>query len=69
MHISPWCLKEDNNKTIPTGWRDASEVESKDCSSRGPEFNFQQPQGLPWTMMSGALFWPSYIYAGRILCT
>ena len=27
------------------GWRDGSEVKSPDCSSRGPEFNSQQPQG------------------------
>jgi hypothetical protein len=25
------------------GWRDGSEVKSTDSSSRGPEFNFQQP--------------------------
>jgi hypothetical protein len=27
------------------GWRDGSEIKSTDCSSRGPEFNFQQPHG------------------------
>ena len=26
-------------------WRDASAVKSTDCSSRGPEFNSQQPLG------------------------
>jgi hypothetical protein len=25
------------------GWRDGSVVKSTDCSSRGPEFNSQQP--------------------------
>jgi hypothetical protein len=25
------------------GWRDGSAVKSTDCSSRGPEFNSQQP--------------------------
>jgi hypothetical protein len=27
------------------GWRDGSEVKITDCSSRGPEFNSQQPHG------------------------
>jgi hypothetical protein len=27
------------------GWRDGSVVKSTDCSSRGPEFNSQQPHG------------------------
>ena len=26
------------------GWRDGSAVKSTDCTSRGPEFNSQQPQ-------------------------
>ncbi|CAH7196618.1 Gm16181 [Phodopus roborovskii] len=41
------------------GWRDGSEVKSTDCSSRGPEFNSQQPHGgsQPSVMRSGALFW------------
>jgi hypothetical protein len=26
-------------------WRDGSEVKSADCSSRGPEYNFQHPHG------------------------
>jgi len=26
-------------------WRDGSVVKSTDCSSRGPEFNSQQPHG------------------------
>ena len=40
------------------GWRDDSEVKSTDCSSRGPEFNSQQPHGgsQPSVMRSGALF-------------
>jgi hypothetical protein len=25
-------------------WRDGSAIKSSDCSSRGPEFNSQQPQ-------------------------
>jgi hypothetical protein len=41
------------------GWRDGSEVKSTDCSSRGPEFNFQQPHGgsQPSVMGSDALLW------------
>ena len=41
------------------GWRDGSVVKSTDCSSRGPEFNSQQPLGgsQPYVMGSDALFW------------
>jgi hypothetical protein len=40
------------------GWRDGSVIKSTDCSSRGPEFIFQQPHGgsQPPTMGSNALF-------------
>jgi hypothetical protein len=39
-------------------WRDGSEVKSTDCSSRGPEFNSQQPHGgsQPSIVESDALF-------------
>jgi hypothetical protein len=45
----------------------AQEVESTDCSSRGPEFKSQQPHGgsKPFVMRSGALF----CCAGRTLYT
>ena len=41
------------------GWRDGSQVKSTDCSSRGSEFNSQQPQGgsQPSVMRSYAFFW------------
>ncbi|EDM16219.1 rCG63685 [Rattus norvegicus] len=41
------------------GWRDGSVVKSTVCSSRGPEFNSQQPRGgsQPSVMGSDALFW------------
>ena len=41
------------------GWRDGSVVKSSDYSSRGPEFNSQQPHGgsQPSVMGSNALFW------------
>ena len=41
------------------GWRDGSMVKSTDCSTRGPEFNSQQPCGSPQpsVMGSDALFW------------
>ena len=40
-------------------WRDGSVVKSTLCSSRGPEFNSQQPHGgsQPSVMGSDALFW------------
>ena len=41
------------------GWGDSSVVKSTDCSSRGPEFNPQQPHGgsQPPVIGSDALFW------------
>jgi len=44
---------------LPQGWRDGSAVKSIDCSSRGPEFNSQQPHGgsQPSVIGSDALFW------------
>jgi len=41
------------------GWRVGSVVKLTDCSSRGPEFNSQQPHGgsQPSVMGSDALFW------------
>ena len=46
-------------KTQPAGWRDGSVGKNTDCSSRGPEFNFQQLHGSsqPSVMGSDALFW------------
>jgi hypothetical protein len=40
------------------GWRDGLVVKSTDCSSKGPEFNSQQPYGgsQPSVMGSEALF-------------
>ncbi|EDM16381.1 rCG63686 [Rattus norvegicus] len=58
------CLKrlrfgKDMSRSYTMGWRDGSEVKSTDCSSRGPEFNSQQPHGgsQPSVMGSDALFW------------
>jgi len=47
------------SKPPGAGWRDCSVVKSTDCSSRGPEFNSQQPHGgsQPPVMRSDALFW------------
>jgi hypothetical protein len=41
------------------GWGDGSEVNSTDCSYRGPEFNSEQLHGgsQPSVMGSDALFW------------
>jgi hypothetical protein len=46
-------------KRVKVGWRAGSAVKSTDCSSRGPEFNSQQPHGgsQPSVMGSHALFW------------
>jgi hypothetical protein len=46
-------------KVIFKGWRDGSAVKSTNCSSRGPEFNSQQPHGgsQPSVMGSDTLFW------------
>ncbi|CAO2598196.1 hypothetical protein LEMLEM_LOCUS9306, partial [Lemmus lemmus] len=43
---------------------DGSAVKSIACSSKGPEFNSQQPHGgsQPSVMRSGALFWPAGIH-------
>jgi hypothetical protein len=55
--------KKDINNSLKEiqegGWRDGSAVKSTDCSSRGPEFNSQQPHGdsQPSIMGSDALFW------------
>jgi hypothetical protein len=40
-------------------WRNGSAVKRTDCSTRGPEFNSQQPRGSsqPSVMRSDALFW------------
>ncbi|EDL19641.1 mCG147669 [Mus musculus] len=46
-------------KTKNMGWRDGSAGKSTDCSTEGPEFKSQQPQGgsQPSVMRSDALFW------------
>ena len=51
------------------GWRDGSEVKSTDCSSRGPEFNSQQPHGdsQPSIMRSGTLFLHASIHGRNVV--
>ena len=46
-------------KSSRPGWRDGSVVKSTDCSSRGFEFNSQQPHGgsQPSVVGSDVLFW------------
>ena len=48
-------------------WRDGAEFKKTGCYFRVPEFNSQQAHGgsQPSTMRSGALCWPSWIYADR----
>jgi hypothetical protein len=38
-------MQEADKKGSRGGWRGGSVVKSTDCSSRGPEFNFQKPHG------------------------
>ena len=46
-------------ETTALGWRDDSVVKNTDGSSRGPEFNFQQPHGGSQLPVMGleVLFW------------
>jgi hypothetical protein len=62
----PAPKKGQDNKHLTTkskvesrGWKNGSAVKSTDCSSRGPEFNSQQPHdgSQPSVMGSDALFW------------
>jgi hypothetical protein len=48
-----------NNNNKKPGWLDGSAGKSTDCSSEGPEFKSQQPQGCsqPPVMRSDTLFW------------
>ena len=64
-----WGAGTLENKSKDEDWRDGSVVKSIACSSKGPEFNSQQPHGgsQPSVMRSGALFWPAGIQADRIL--
>ena len=59
----------DDKEICIMGWRDSSVVKSIDCSSRGPEFNPQQPRGgsQPSTMRSDAFFWHAGIHADRAM--
>ena len=56
-----WRIQVENMylKTNNKGWRDGSVVKSTDCSSRGSEFNSQQPHGGSQSSVMGsdALFW------------
>jgi hypothetical protein len=57
-HILTKKKEKEKEKKI-RGWRDGSVVKSTDFSSRGPEFNFQQPHSgsQPSVIGSNALFW------------
>ena len=60
-HDIPHDMEGNTEKWIEDigGWRDGSEVKGTVCSSRGPEFNSQQPHGgsQPSVMGTDALFW------------
>jgi hypothetical protein len=51
--------KEKKKRNTSGGWGDSLVAKSTDCSSRGPEFNSQQPHGSsqPSVMGSNAVFW------------
>jgi hypothetical protein len=59
--VGDWLQKKKKKKKNLRlrGWGDDSAVKSTDCSSRGPEFNSQQPHGgsQPPVMGSDGLFW------------
>jgi len=57
-HTYTWT-KTHGLECINKDWRDGSAVKSTDCSSRGPELEFQQPHGgsQPSVVGSDALFW------------
>jgi hypothetical protein len=51
------------------GWTDGSAVKSTGCSSRGPEFNSQQPHdgSQPSLMGSDTIFWHAGIHTDKEL--
>jgi hypothetical protein len=55
----PWDWEQEIEAGQEGGWRDGLVVKSTVCSSRGPEFNSQQPYdgSQPSVMRSDALFW------------
>jgi hypothetical protein len=65
------CLKNtklfSHLKDILGRWRDCSVVKSTVCSSRGLDFNSQQPHGgsQPFVIRSDALFWHAGILATK----
>jgi hypothetical protein len=61
-------LLHNNSSPGLEGWL-TGYIKSTGCSSRGLEFNSQQPYGgsEPSIRRSGALFWPAGIHAGRTL--
>jgi hypothetical protein len=58
-HMEPMEPSYPLPKAVILGWRDGSVVKSTDCSSKGPEFNSQQPHGdsQPSVMRSDVIFW------------
>ena len=59
FHIQYIKIHDLFKNLVDKGWKDGSAVKSTDCSSRGPEFNSQEPHGgsQPSVMGSDALFW------------
>ena len=71
LRPAPLLWKFSRVKIHSEGLRDGSEVKSTGYTSKGPEFNSQQPRGgsQPSVMKYGALFWPAGTYANRLLYT
>jgi hypothetical protein len=68
MHIKQKLINQTHSHD--RGWRDGSVVmSSTDCSSRGLEFNPQQPldDSQPSVTGSDALFWHAGVHADRAL--
>ena len=59
-YIAVSCILGEPGRNAGLGWRDGSVVKSTDCSSRGPEFNSQQPHGSQPSVMGSGVSEDSY---------
>jgi hypothetical protein len=67
--LSKVFKRQEASRLHRRGWRDGLAVKSTICSSRGSEFNSQQPHGgpQPSVMGSDALFWYTGVHTDRAL--
>jgi hypothetical protein len=54
--LLPLFWKSEGLKNVLLGWRDGLVVKKTGCSSRGPEFNSQQPHGGSQPSVMGCPF-------------